>query len=150
MRLRPRRAAFQVLSTAIFSLFSWVKGCLARFSATGPMIGCYRGFMDLLTPAYPASNADCYAVFAQKDLRFDGSLFLGVSTTGIFCRPGCPARLPKFENCSFHETAAGAMAAGYRACKRCHPTGRETALIKTLIALVEETPELKITQAALL
>ena len=105
--------------------------------------------MDLLTPAYPASNADCYAVFAQKDLRFDGSLFLGVSTTGIFCRPGCPARLPKFENCSFHETAAGAMAAGYRACKRCHPTGRETALIKTLIALVEENHELKITQAAL-
>ena len=105
--------------------------------------------MDLLTPSYPVSDAECYAVFSQRDLRYDGSLFLGVSSTGIFCRPGCPARLPKFENCSFYETAAAALAAGYRACKRCHPSGGETALVKTLITLVEDNPELKITQEAL-
>jgi len=105
--------------------------------------------MDLLTPPRPATDAACYSVFAQKDLRFDGTLFLGVSSTGIFCRPGCPARLPKFENSRFYDTAAGALAAGYRACKRCHPTGGATTLIKELITLVENHPDLKVTTTAL-
>lgn len=106
--------------------------------------------MDLLTPKRPASNEECYAVFAHKDMRYDGALFLGVSSTGIFCRPGCPARLPKFENSSFYDSAADALAAGFRACKRCHPAGGETALIKTLIALVEDQGETKISDDALL
>jgi len=105
--------------------------------------------MDLLTPARPESPKACYDIFAQQDLRFDGYLFLGVSSTGIFCRPGCPARLPKFENSNFFDTASEALAAGYRACKRCHPAGGETALVKSLITLVEDNPNLKITTAAL-
>jgi len=105
--------------------------------------------MDLLTPARPTTDAACYAVFAQNDIRYDGALFLGVSSTGIFCRPGCPARLPKFENCSFYSTAAEALAAGYRACKRCHPAGGDTALIKSLITLVEDNPDLKLTSSVL-
>lgn len=110
---------------------------------------CYNRRMDLLTPPHPATDEACYDVFARKDLAYDGSLFLGVSSTGIFCRPGCPARLPKFENCSFHTTAADALAAGFRGCKRCHPTGGETELIKTLITLVEEFPDAKISNAGL-
>jgi len=104
----------------------------------------------MFSPARPSTDAACYAVFSQKDLRFDGVLFLGVSSTGIFCRPGCPARLPKYENCRFYDTAASALAAGYRACKRCHPAGEKTALVKSLITLVEENPELKLTSAALM
>jgi AraC family transcriptional regulator of adaptative response / DNA-3-methyladenine glycosylase II len=58
---------------------------------------------------------------AAKDPRFDGWVFTAVKTTGIYCRPSCAARTPKRENVTFYATAAGAQAAGYRACKRCRP-----------------------------
>jgi len=105
--------------------------------------------MDLLTPPELVTKSDHYAVFAKKDMRYDGHLFLGVTSTGIFCRPGCPAKLPKLENCRFYGTAAEALAAGFRACKRCHPSSGETALIKELITLVESETNLKITYATL-
>ena len=105
--------------------------------------------MDLLTPSQLTTNTDRYNVFSDKDMRYDGHLFLGVTSTGIFCRPGCPARLPKFENCTFHNSAAEALSSGFRACKRCHPAGGDKQLIKTLISLVESKPDLKITNAAL-
>ena len=105
--------------------------------------------MDLLTPPHNATDIDRYAVFADKDMRYDGHLFLGVTSTGIFCRPGCPARLPKFENCRFHSSAAEALTAGFRACKRCHPAGGDTTLIKALITLVESEPDIKITNSML-
>src|SRR4051812_21924653 len=50
-----------------------------------------------------------------------GRLYMGVRTTGIYCRPGCPARQPKRENCRFFATASAAERMGFRACKRCHP-----------------------------
>jgi AraC family transcriptional regulator of adaptative response / DNA-3-methyladenine glycosylase II len=56
-----------------------------------------------------------------KDPRFDGWVFCGVTSTGIYCRPSCPARTPKRENVRFYLTAAAAQAAGFRACKRCRP-----------------------------
>jgi AraC family transcriptional regulator, regulatory protein of adaptative response / DNA-3-methyladenine glycosylase II len=56
-----------------------------------------------------------------EDPRFDGWVFVGVKTTGIYCRPSCPARTPKRENVCFFATAAAAQAAGFRACKRCRP-----------------------------
>ncbi len=55
------------------------------------------------------------------DARFDGWVFCGVRTTGIYCRPSCPARTPKRENVTFLPSAAAAQAAGFRACKRCRP-----------------------------
>jgi AraC family transcriptional regulator of adaptative response / DNA-3-methyladenine glycosylase II len=55
------------------------------------------------------------------DPRFDGWVFCGVKTTGIYCRPGCPARTPKRENVRLFASAAAAQAAGFRACKRCRP-----------------------------
>ena len=63
----------------------------------------------------------CYRAVAGRDRRFDGRLFLGVTSTGIYCRPSCPARTPKPENVRFYATAAAAVAAGFRACRRCRP-----------------------------
>src|SRR4051812_4812318 len=55
------------------------------------------------------------------DPRFDGWVYCGVTSTGIYCRPSCPARTPKRSNVRFYPTAAAAQAAGFRACKRCRP-----------------------------
>jgi AraC family transcriptional regulator of adaptative response / DNA-3-methyladenine glycosylase II len=63
----------------------------------------------------------CYRALATRDARFDGRLFVGVKTTGIYCRPICPARTPKRENVAFFPTAAAAQEAGFRPCLRCRP-----------------------------
>jgi AraC family transcriptional regulator, regulatory protein of adaptative response / DNA-3-methyladenine glycosylase II len=63
----------------------------------------------------------CYRAISTRDARFDGRLFAAVKTTGIYCRPICPARTPKFENVSFYPTAAAAQEAGFRPCLRCRP-----------------------------
>jgi AraC family transcriptional regulator of adaptative response / DNA-3-methyladenine glycosylase II len=62
-----------------------------------------------------------YLAAASKDARFDGVFFTAVRTTGIYCRPSCPAITPKQANVTFYPTAAAAQQAGYRACKRCRP-----------------------------
>lgn len=66
-------------------------------------------------------NRAWYAAFQSKDARFDGHFFVGVSSTGIYCRPVCRARLPKAENCTFYATAAEAEQAGFRPCLLCRP-----------------------------
>jgi AraC family transcriptional regulator of adaptative response / DNA-3-methyladenine glycosylase II len=63
----------------------------------------------------------CYRAVKSRDRRFDGVFYTAVRTTGIYCRPSCPARTPAFHNVTFHPTAAAAQGAGYRACKRCLP-----------------------------
>src|ERR1700726_3539096 len=63
----------------------------------------------------------CYRALQSRDARFDGLMFVGVSSTGIYCRPICPARTPKFENCNFYGSAAAAQDAGFRPCLRCRP-----------------------------
>jgi len=62
-----------------------------------------------------------YRAVATRDVRFDGAFVLAVRTTGIYCRPSCPARTPKPTNVEFFPTSAAAHTAGYRACKRCLP-----------------------------
>ncbi|WP_098462385.1 AlkA N-terminal domain-containing protein [Isoptericola jiangsuensis] len=62
-----------------------------------------------------------YRAIAARDVRFDGQFFTAVRTTGIYCRPSCPARTPRAENVTFYLTSAAAHDAGYRACKRCLP-----------------------------
>ena len=62
-----------------------------------------------------------YRAFQSHDARFDGRVFVGVTSTGIYCRPICPARCPKFENCRFFASAAGAQEARFRPCLRCRP-----------------------------
>ncbi|MCP2253120.1 DNA-3-methyladenine glycosylase II [Prauserella aidingensis] len=63
----------------------------------------------------------CYAAVRSRDARFDGRFITGVRTTGIYCRPSCPAITPKRGNVDFFPTAAAAQARGFRACRRCLP-----------------------------
>lgn len=63
----------------------------------------------------------CYKALASRDARFDGKFFVGVASTGIYCRPVCRVRLPKAVNCRFYESAAAAEHAGFRPCLLCRP-----------------------------
>jgi AraC family transcriptional regulator, regulatory protein of adaptative response / DNA-3-methyladenine glycosylase II len=63
----------------------------------------------------------CYRAVKTRDSRFDGRFFTAVGSTGIYCRPVCPARTPRRENCTFYPSAAAAQEAGYRPCLRCRP-----------------------------
>ena len=66
-------------------------------------------------------HAACYRALALRDPRFDGRFFIAVKTTGVYCRPVCPARTPRSENVAFFPTAAAAQEAGFRPCLRCRP-----------------------------
>src|SRR5690348_16301245 len=59
----------------------------------------------------------------QRDVRADGTFVYAVRTTGIYCRPSCPARRPRPESIEFYKAPAAAESAGYRPCKRCSPQG---------------------------
>jgi AraC family transcriptional regulator of adaptative response / DNA-3-methyladenine glycosylase II len=69
----------------------------------------------------PLDPETCFRAYETRDARFDGRFFVAVRTTGIFCRPVCPARTPKRANVEFHGSAAAAFAAGFRPCLRCRP-----------------------------
>ena len=62
-----------------------------------------------------------YRAVSSRDGRFDGWFIVAVTSTGIYCRPGCPAVTPKRQNVRFYPTAGAAQYAGFRACKRCLP-----------------------------
>lgn len=66
-------------------------------------------------------HAVLYRALSARDARFDGRFYVGVLSTGIYCRPICPARTPKPEHCTFHASAGAAHAAGFRPCLRCRP-----------------------------
>ena len=91
-------------------------------------------------------DSGLYAAFIAKDTRFDGRFFVGISSTGIYCRPVCRARQPKPENCTFYSTAAEAEQAGYRPCLLCRPelapgtsvTDATTNLAYRAVRLLEE------------
>lgn len=85
-----------------------------------------------------------YKALIDKNPEYEGVFFCGVKTTGVFCRPTCPARKPKFENCEFYETAEQALLASFRPCKRCCPLSHPqcvSKLIQTLVEAVERNPE---------
>lgn len=77
--------------------------------------------MEITTGTERLDFDRCYVAVQSRDRRFDGVFYTAVRTTGIYCRPSCPARTPAPRNVSFHRTAAAAQGAGYRACKRCLP-----------------------------
>src|SRR4051812_17061147 len=80
--------------------------------------------LDAMTAAGNVDVRDherCYRAVCGRDARFDGWFFTAVHTTGIYCRPSCPARTPLARNVTFFTTAAAAQAAGFRACRRCRP-----------------------------
>ena len=88
----------------------------------------------------------CYRAVCARDARFDGSFFTGVKTTGIYCRPICPAPTPKRQNVTFFPSAAAAQEAGFRPCLRCRPeTAPELAAwrgtsnsVSRALALIED------------
>ena len=85
-----------------------------------------------------------YQALLDKKTEYEGIFFVGVKTTGVFCRPTCPARKPKFENCEFFETAKQALLASFRPCKRCKPLSHPnhvSKLVQTLAEAIEENPE---------
>ena len=81
-----------------------------------------------------------YDALIARDPAWDGAAFVGVATTGIFCRLTCPARKPRRENCAFFPTPAACLEAGYRPCLRCRPLGPEGPLVAALLAAVEADP----------
>ncbi len=77
-----------------------------------------------------------HAAWLRRDASYDGVFCIGVRTTGIFCRPSCPARRPRPENVEYFAAPAEALRAGFRACKRCRPLeadGRPPAWVQRLL-----------------
>ncbi len=92
-----------------------------RFPLTSGGCTCQGVGMDDSTSEQRALFEQRYGALASRDARFDGQFIAGVHSTGIYCRPSCPAMTPKPSNVSFYRTAAAAHEAGLRACKRCQP-----------------------------
>lgn len=85
-----------------------------------------------------------YEALLAKRSEYEGVFYVGVTTTGVFCRPTCPARKPKFENCEFFRSAQEALLASFRPCKRCRPLSHPdhvTELVRRLVEAVEAEPE---------
>ncbi len=80
------------------------------------------------------THDDLYSALLARDPSFEGRKFVGVKTTGIFCRLTCSARKPKQENCDFFDTVGACMEAGYRPCKRCKPLAANAALAEPAVA----------------
>jgi len=97
-----------------------------------------------------SSDADRWKAVELRDRRADGAFFYSVSTTGVYCRPSCGARLPRRENVRFHASCEDAERAGFRPCKRCRPDEAPLGLRRALavekacrlIEMAEETPSL--------
>lgn len=96
-----------------------------------------------MTEAKNLSDEQRWRIALAKDRRFDGVFVTGVHSTGIYCRPSCPARAPKRENVRFYATCEAAEAAGLRACLRCTPDqqSREEAAVLAALKLLREAEE---------
>jgi AraC family transcriptional regulator of adaptative response/methylated-DNA-[protein]-cysteine methyltransferase len=97
--------------------------------------------MRTIDQALDADSA--WAAFERRDRSWDGRVIGAVSTTGIYCKPSCPARRPKREHVTFYRSADEARAAGYRPCLRCRPdeVGRDRAAIARAVRLIEQAEE---------
>lgn len=99
-----------------------------------------------ILPVAALDEDQCYRAMQAKDARFDGRFFVCVTTTGIYCRPVCPARVPKRAHCRFVASAAAAEEAGFRSCLRCRPEtapgtpawAGTTAIVSRALRLIEE------------
>ena len=89
------------------------------------------------------ADQDAWAAFERRDRSWDGKVIGAVRTTGIYCKPSCPARRPKREHVEFFATAEAARSAGYRACLRCRPDelGRDREAIAKAVKLIEGAEE---------
>ena len=93
------------------------------------------------------SPDEMYGALVNRDQSYEGVFVVGVVTTGVFCRPTCPARKPKPENVEYYADARAALLAGYRPCKRCTPLslfGTEPPWVAELIDRIEQEPDHRI------
>ncbi len=108
---------------------------------------CYTTSMTTLPPV-----SIMYPALVKRDSTFEGVFFVGVKTTGVFCRPTCPARKPKPENVEYFSSPQEALYAGYRPCSRCGPLDKEKkipVLVKHLCEEMEHSTNKKITSTEL-
>lgn len=97
-----------------------------------------------------------YKAMSSKDHRFDGKFFVGVKTTGIYCRPICPANLPQRQNVEFFGNSLEAEKAGYRPCKRCRPESAphspawigKSAIVQRAIKVLHSSESLEFNESA--
>ncbi len=99
--------------------------------------------MATLLNSVAVDDEAAWAAFERRDRAFDGRVIGAVKTTGIYCKPSCPARRPKRENVEFFAAADDARAAGYRACLRCKPdeVGRDRGAVAKAVRLIEQAEE---------
>jgi AraC family transcriptional regulator of adaptative response/methylated-DNA-[protein]-cysteine methyltransferase len=112
----------------------------ACFQAAPRLRRFYTGVMSCTAPP----QATLYQALLARDSAYDGHAYVGVTTTGIFCRLTCPARKPKLENTQFFATIAECLNAGFRPCLRCRPLERAGArepIVATLMARLDADPE---------
>lgn len=109
-------------------------------------MAAYTCSMSTMLPTTEMERA-----YLERDAAYNGLFFLGVRTTGIFCRPTCPARKPLPRNVEYFATARAALHAGYRPCKRCRPleTDAAPAWAAELVSEVKSNPGVRITDADL-
>ena len=102
---------------------AWHCGDVTQNSTTlpGGVAAPDRGGLGGSAPLASTDDERRYQAAVSKDPRFDGVFFIAVTSTGIYCRPSCPAITPKRANMRFYRSAAAAQEAGFRACKRCRP-----------------------------
>jgi len=95
-------------------------------------------------------HSTLYQALLDRNTVYDGQAYVGVSTTGVFCRLTCPARKPKSENCTFFSSVGECIEAGFRACKRCHPLQPIAATdptIAVLLSALDERPQYRWSQS---
>ena len=98
------------------------------------------------------SQEEMYNALVERDSKYEGIFVAAIRTTGIFCRPVCPARKPKPENVEYFHSARDALGSGYRPCKRCHPmepAGASPDWLRPLLTSIETSPDTKWSDAAL-
>src|SRR5262245_33975668 len=103
------------------------------------------------THTAPSRN-EMLAAFLARDASYDGVFVTAVRTTGIFCRPTCPAKRPRPENVDFYITSRDALAAGFRPCRRCkpmEPSGATPEWLAPLMEAVDADPERRWTESDL-
>src|SRR5688572_21901872 len=126
------------------------------FSTSAPENRWYETFATAYASTMNTTDslppvAEMQRAYLKRDAAFNGIFYLGVRTTGIFCRPTCPARKPRPENVEYFATAREAVAAGFRPCKRCRPmqAGDEPAWCRQLLNDIERQPQDRIRESDL-
>jgi AraC family transcriptional regulator, regulatory protein of adaptative response / methylated-DNA-[protein]-cysteine methyltransferase len=110
------------------------------------------GMADFAAPDLLPPREEMLTALLGRDRSYDGLFYAGITTTGVFCRPSCPARDPKPEHVEFYATTREALVAGFRPCKRCRPLDAEAGTpdwAARLIARVESDPRARISDADL-